>query len=694
MAPSVGISLMRLVSPLTLALAAVPAMAQSSADSMLAAHPPLKVVDVAYMDTTVNACTDFFQFANGGWLARDTIPPDYSSTGVFRDMADRNQLVVRSVLEDASAKRATLTRGSTIHKLGTFYATCMDSAASEKQGLDPIRPMLRAADAVRTHAELLREIAALQRDGLDVLFGYTPLPDLHDAAHYQAWLFQGGLGMPDRDYYADQGPGADSLRRAYVAHVAMYLRMAGETGAAAAQDAGRVMELETALARASLTRVQQRDPSALDHPTTLAQLEALAPRLGWRSYFRAIGLAAPVSAVNVAMPLFFQGADTLLATLPLSSWRAYLRYHILAHAAPMLSTPWVNEDFAFQAKFTGTTALLPRWKRCLRRTDAQIGEALGEAYVRKTFSAEAKERARAVIDEIRAAFGERLKRRGWMSDATRQQAQEKLARMHEKIGYPDHWRDYTRLQVTEGPFILNSLSASRFEWNRVVSRPGLPVDTSEWQITVPTPDAYYSPLNNEMVFPAGALLPQTFDPAADDGANYGSLGASWAGHELTHGFDDEGRHLDALGNLRDWWQPDDSVHFAQQAARIVAQFDGYVQVDTFHVNGRLTEGENIADYGGLLIGYEALERALERHGRPGLIEGYTPEQRFFIAYGQSYRTHDRPEQLRSWVTENPHSPGRWRVNGPVSNSAAFAKAFGCKRGDPMARSPDEVPEIW
>jgi putative endopeptidase len=609
-------------------------------------------------------------------------------------MADRNDLVVRSVLDDATAGRAALPQGNTIRKLGTFYATCMDSAAAEENGLEAIRPMLRLADGVKTRAQLVREIARLQSNGLDVLFSYFSIPNFHDPVHYQAWLYQGGLGMPDRDYYTDEGPAADSLRQAYVAHVARYLTMAGETQAAAAHDADRVMALETELAKASLVRAEANDLPRLDHPTTQARLEALAPTMRWPSYFRAIGLTVPIATVNDAMPRFLGRADTLLATVPLSDWRAYLRYHILANAAPMLSTPWVQEDFAFNSRFTGAKALLPRWKRCLRRTDGQIGEALGKAYVAKTFSPEARDRARAVIDELRTAFQERIKRLGWMSDTTKAHALEKLARMHEKVGYPDRWRDYTKLEVKEGPFVLNSLSANRFEWQRVVNRPGSPVDTAEWQMTVPTVDAYNDIIKNEMVFPAGALLPQTFDPNADDGANYGSLGASWAGHELTHGFDDNGRHYDGAGNLRDWWQPADSVHFSQQADRIVQQFNSYVQVDTFHVNGKLTKGENIADYGGLLTGYDALERALERHGRPDLIEGYSPEQRFFVSYAQSYRRHTRPEQLRSWVTENTHSPDRWRVNGPLSNSAAFAKAFGCKPGDSMVRESDVVPEIW
>jgi predicted metalloendopeptidase len=442
--------------------------------------------------------------------------------------------------------------------------------------------------------------------------------------------------------------------------------------------------------------VERRDPAKTDHPMNGAQLAALAPRIAWAQYFRAIGLRAPVQKVNVAEPAFVKRVDSLLQATPLGTWRAYLTYHAIASAAPWLSAPFVQEDFAFRSRFSGARALLPRWKRCSREADGDLGEALGQAYVAKTFPPEARTRARAVIDDIRTAFGQRLQHLTWMSDSTRAQALDKLARMGEKVGYPDRWRDYSRLHVSEGPFVLNVAAANAFEWQRTVNRPGAPVDTTEWGITVPTVNAYYDPSKNEMVFPAGALTPQTFDANADDAANYGSLGGSWAGHELTHGFDDEGRHYDANGNLRDWWQPSDSVHFVEQAALVEQQFNAYIQVDTFHVNGKLTEGENIADWGGLLTAYDALESRLARQGggRPELIEGYTPEQRYFLAYAQSWRVHVRPEQLRTRVTVDPHAPEQWRVNGPLSNIPAFAQAFGCKAGDPMVRPKEKIPAIW
>ena len=672
----------------------VPAQRQAAAQRLDQQVAPLRVIDPTFIDATAKACADFFLFANGAWLARDTIPAAYSSSGVSRDMADRNELVVRSVLDEAMAKRSSPETNATQRKLGTFYASCMDSVGAESKGTTTLRPMLSKIDAISTPAELLTQIADVQIKGGNALFAYSPAADAHDAAHYMVWLAQAGLGMPDRDYYTDEGPAADSLRTAYVDHIAKVLYLSGEDVRAAGSDATRIMALETALAKASTRRVDLRDPAATDHPMTLAQLAALAPNVDWAAYFRDIGLTASITKVNVANPDFFKRASELLASTPLPDWRAYLRFHVLAQVSPWLSEPFVNEDFAFSSRFTGAKELLPRWKRCARETDRLMGEALGQAYVTRTFPPAARAKARAVIDDIREAFRNRLLRPTWMSDSTRAQAIDKLAKMSEKVGYPDRWRDYSRLVVGEGAFALNVQRANAFEWRRVVNRPGLSVDKTEWAMTVPTVNAYYDATVNEMVFPAGALVPQTFDPAADDAANYGSLGGSWAGHELTHGFDDEGRHYDAAGNLRDWWLPADSVHFSEQAALVVKQYDGHIQVDTFHVNGRLTLGEDIADYGGVLTGYDALQRALQRNGRPGSIDGFTPEQRFFIAYAQSYRQHNRPAFLRTRLTVDPHAPEEWRVNAPLSNMPEFAAAFRCKPGDPMVRPAEVVPRIW
>lgn len=677
------------------ALLALPLAAAGAQSAMPASVvPPLKVIDPAFIDRSANACVDFFQFANGAWLKNDTIPAAYSSTGVSRDMGDRNELVVRSVLDDAMAQRKSLPASSTKRKLGTFYATCMDSASAEKAGVAPVRASLASIDRISSKRALLTTIAALQKTGANVAFRFGPDVDAHDSKHYLAALDRGGLGLPDRDYYLKPGASADSMRAAYVEHIAKTFVLAGAKVATARADAQKIMALETEMAKASLTRVARRDPSATDHPMSADSLKKIAPAIDWPVYFRTAGVAKPVARVNLAEPAFFARISTLIDSVPLPTWKAYLRYHELSSASPWLSSPFVNEAFAFNSRFTGAKQLLPRWKRCLRVTDGLVGEALGAAYVEKTFSPEARQKAKAVIDDIRSAFADRIRKLDWMSDSTKAQALDKLAKMHEKIGYPDLWRDYSRLHVAEGPFVTNVARAEAFEWERVANRPGMPVDTTEWGMTVPTVNAYYDPSKNEMVFPAGALSPQTFDANADDAANYGSLGGSWAGHELTHGFDDEGRHYDAYGNLRDWWAPSDSVVFSREATVVADQFSGYIAVDTLHVNGRLTLGENIADYGGMLTAYDALQKALARNGRPGLIDGFTPEQRFFIAYAQSWRSHRRPEAVRSAVAVDPHAPEAWRANGPLMNMPQFAAAFGCKAGDPMVRPPNLIPKIW
>jgi putative endopeptidase len=668
------------------------ASARASAQKVLA---PLKVIDPSFMDRSAKACVDFFDFANGAWFAHDTIPAAYPTSGVGRDMADRNELAVRSVLDEAMSKRATLPAQNTTRKLGTFYATCMDSAAAERDGLSVVKPILTSIDSIKTRPALIATIGHLQMSGADVGFSYGAQVDVHDAAHYIGAFDAGGLGLPDRDYYTKTDKSSDSTRNFYVDHITKILTLGGEDATKARADARKILALETEMAKASLTRVARRDPAATDHIMTMAKFRETAPDVDWATYLRGVAVTVPVAKVNVAEPAFFKRLDALIANTALDDWKAYLRYHALSSASPHLSKAFVDENFRFTSHFSGAKELLPRWKRCARTTDALIGEALGQAYIAKTFSPQARARARAVIDDIRAAFAERVKKLDWMSDATKKQALDKLAKMHEKVGYPDKWRDYTALETSDSPFVANVARANAFEWKRTANRPGAPIDTTEWGITVPTVNAFYDPTKNEMVFPAGALVPQTFDPSADDAANYGSLGGSWAGHELTHGFDDEGRHYDAQGNLRDWWTPTDSLKFTKEAQKVVDQFNGYIQVDTIHVNGKLTLGENIADLGGVLTGYDALQRALQRNGRPKQpIDGFTPEQRFFIAYAQSWRTHNRPETMRTRAVVDPHAPERWRDNGPLSNIPAFAAAFGCKPGDPMVRSGNLVPHLW
>ena len=654
---------------------------------------PLKVIDTSYMDRSVKACVDFFSFANGAWVKKDTIPPDYSSSGVSRDMSDRNELVVRSVLDDVMKRRASLPAQSTPRKLGTYYASCMDSTGAEREGISPIKPQLAAIDSVSSRTSLLRQMARMQVTGAVGGFSYGPDVDPHDAGHYLGGFDAGGLGLPDRDYYTLTDPSSDSLRTAYVDHIVKVLTLAGEDATRARNEAKKILALETELAKASLTRVARRDPAALDHPMTLEKFGQTTPNLDWPVYFREVGLAAPLKKVNVTEPNFFKRLDALISSIPLDDWKAYLRYHTIDASAGWLSTPFVQEDFRFSSKFTGAKALLPRWKRCLRETDATIGEALGEAYIAKNFSPQARSRAKAVIDDIRTSFGDRVQKLDWMSAATKKQALDKLTRMREKIGYPDRWRDYTSLTVAEGPFALNVQRAAAFEWRRTVNRPGMPVDTLEWGITVPTVNAYYNPQKNEMVFPAGALVPQTFDAATDDAANYGSLGGSWAGHELTHGFDDEGRQYDAKGNLKDWWTPQDAEQFAKRAQCVVDQYAQYVVVDDIHLNSKLTEGEDIADLGGTIIAYMAWKNA-DKNMQLTDRDGLTPDQRFFVGYAQWACENDRPEDQRARAITDPHSPAKYRVNGLVVNIPEFGQAFKCKPGLPMVKPADKVCKVW
>lgn len=485
MIPMTTSRLLLIALPLALSISRVaPVTAQRApaSDSALPAvpiPPTLKVFDPSYIDKSANACHDFFSFANGAWVKRDTIPAAFSSSGVAKDMQDRNEIVARSVLDEAMAVRHTKPKTSTEAKLGTYYASCMDSARADKEGVSPIKPQLDRIAAFQSRQALMNEIAALQTDGVNILFNFFPAADPKDAAHYIAWASQGGLGMPDRDYYTKTAPASDSLRRKYLAHVARALTLAGEPSSAAEADAPRVMAFETELAKASMTRVERRDPNATYHKTSVNDLNGLAPAIDWPVYFRTVGLTTPVAFINVAQPDFMKRASSLLTTLPMEDWRAYLRYHLVSAASPWLSTPFASEAFAYSSLYSGAKQMLPRWKRCLRETDGQLGEALGEAYVAKTFSPEAKAQAKQVIDDICASFRDRLLKLRWMSDSTRQYALAKLVAVREKVGYPDNWRDYSKLEVVDGAFAPNVFSANAFEWQRVANRPGQPVDLTD-----------------------------------------------------------------------------------------------------------------------------------------------------------------------------------------------------------------------
>jgi putative endopeptidase len=653
-------------------------------------------VNRAYMDTTCSACADFYSFANGAWMSSATIPAAYSGVGAQREMIDRNQEALRRVLERAAAGAAN-EKNATLRKVGAFYATCMDSARAEREGLRPIADELRRIDAVRTREDLRRAIGRLGTLGVTAPFWFGSQADPKASRMAIGILYQDGLGLPDRDYYLKTDPASDSLRREYVAHVARTFQLLGEDSSRARTDADRVMRMETAFADSSMTRVAQRDPNAIYHKLTVRELSALAPALAWPAFFRESGvpaLASGEATLNVAQPAFIRAFGAQLAAAPIEDWRAYLRWRLADAAAPTLDRQFFAESFRFSSRLSGAKEPLPRWKRCAAAADQSMGEAVGEAYVASEFSPAAKARVVDMVDNIQAVMRERIAANRWMSDSTKAQARGKLDAILKKIAFPDRWRDYSKLDVQASrPFATNALRANEFEVRRQLAKIGKPVDRAEWGMTPPTVNAYYNPTINEIVFPAGILAPPQFDPAADDAVNYGAIGMV-IGHELTHGFDDEGRQYDAAGNLRDWWTAEDTKRFEERAQRVVGQYNSYLAVDTFHVNGKLTLGENIADLGGITIAYYAYQKSLEGKPRPPAVDGFTPEQRLFLGFAQAWRRKFRPETMRLRAQTDPHSPSRWRVNGPLSNMPEFAKAWGCKLGDPMLRGDDVRAEIW
>ncbi|HEX6748160.1 MAG TPA: M13 family metallopeptidase [Longimicrobium sp.] len=669
------------------------ALATLAAGTTAAVRAPDGVAAVprgaACADTTGLACRDFYSFANQAWLDSTRIPAIYPAWGAFYELAENNENVLKTVLEDAAAHRGDAS--NPYARLGTFYAACMDSAAAEAAGAAPLQAVLARIAAANTPAAIAAEAARLRRSGVGALWSIAGGQDDKASDRVVLQIAQSGLGLPDRDYYLKTDSASVALRSEYVVHVARMLELAGETPAKARDDAQKILRIETALAQASMTRVQQRDPNAIYHKLSMAQLRALAPGFDWTAYLREVG-APTVDSVLVRQPDFVSAAGRLLTTAPVADWQAYLRWQLVNQEAARLSSAFVNQNFAFGKRFTGATELQPRWKRCMYEADNGLGELLGQAYVAKAFTPEAKSRADEMVRNLRAALAERIRGLAWMSAATKQAALAKLEAFMPKIGYPDRWRDYSALEVRTGAYAANAMEADRFEFDRRMRRIGRPVDRAEWGMTPPTVNAYYNPSLNEIVFPAGILQPPFFDPAADDATNYGAMGAV-IGHEATHGFDDQGRQYDAVGNLRDWWTPEDAARYNAQADRIIAQFSGYVAVDTMHLNGRLTAGENIADLGGLTIAYAALQKALE--GKPRtVIGGFTPEQRFFLGWAKVWRELRRPEYQRMLTTIDPHSPSQWRVNGPLSNMPEFARAFGCGAGDPMVRADPLRVQIW
>ena len=652
------------------------------------AHAAGPFLDPTSRDTTCEPCKDFDQFANGGWRKTFVMPASYSRFGAFTEVSDRNLQVLLGIVTRAAAKPAKA--GTDEAKIGDYWTSCMDSAAAEKAGLSPLQPLLTAVDGMTSTTELARQVAWFHAHGVGALFGFFGNQDAKNSTRVIAHAGQGGLGLPDRDYYTKTDSASKALRVEYVAHMVRTFELAGETEASATKHANDVMALETALATASMTRVQRRDPNAVYHLMPKDSLLLITPRFLWQDYFTGRGLMPEV--VNVTQPAFFAALNDLMASVPLETWKAYLRWNALSDAAPTLGSTFGAEDFRFEKLLTGAKEQQPRWKRCLAATDRDLGDLLGKAYVAEAFPPKARVRALELVQQLEAALGDMIATLPWMTEATRKAAATKLAAFDEKIGYPDKWRDYSKVKITRGALYTNRLAAREAESARGIDRIGKPVERGEWRMTPPTVNAFYSPQLNSINFPAGILQPPFFNADADDPINYGAIGAV-IGHEMSHGFDDQGRQFDAQGNLRDWWQASDADAYKTQAQRVVEQFDAYTVNDTLHVNGKLTLGENIADLGGLAVAYAAMQKALAGKPRTN-IDGFTPEQRFFLSYARIWRAMDRPEGLRTRVLTDPHSPAKWRVNGPLSNLKEFHDAWGCKDGNGMVRPTEQRARIW
>jgi putative endopeptidase len=648
--------------------------------------------DLANLDNSAPACKDFYQYATGGWLARNPIPAAFPTWGVDSALEDQNRDILRTIL-DAAVKNTSAIKGSSEQKVGDFYASCMSEDKIEAAGIAPLGPEFARIDKIKDQRALQAEIAHLHSVGINALFLVGSTQDAKNSAEVIAEVWQGGLGLPEGEYYFKTDDKSKDIRDAYVKHVAKMFALMGDDTAKATAAAQTIMNFEMKLAEAWMPRVERRDPQKVYNRRTLAQLQTLAPNLDWAAYLKNVGIAQRTD-LNLGQPKFVERVNQQMSATPLADWKTYLRWRLINGTAATLSKAFVDEDFDFKGRvLTGTTELLPRWKRCVNAADNEMGEALGEVYVKQAFPPAAKRRALEMVANLVAALRGDITTLSWMSDPTRKQAITKLEAFIRKIGYPDKWRDYSALAIDRGAYVTNVLNADSFETRRQLRKIGQPVDKTEWGMTPPTVNAYYNPAINEIVFPAGIMQPPFFSVGFDDAINYGAMGAV-IGHEMTHGFDDQGRQYDASGNLSNWWTDEDMARFKERAECIVKQFDGFEVEPGLFENGKLVQGESIADLGGLVIAYAAFQKSMEGKPRPANIDGFTPEQRFFMGYAFSWATNVRPEFARLMVATNPHPLPKFRVNGPLANFPAFAEAFQCKAGDAMVRAQSDRCQIW
>jgi putative endopeptidase len=648
-------------------------------------------LDLTSMDRSVDPCVDFYHYACGGWQKKNPIPPDQTSWSVYAKLFQDNLDFLRGILEQAAT--SSVKRDAVTQEVGDFYAACMDEASVEKHGISAVRPQLDAIEKLGSSRDMPPLVARLQLVyGRTILFGAGSTQDPDNSEQIIAELDQGGLGLPDRDYYTKDDAKSKETRERYLLHVQKIFELMGESVEAAKQNAGTVMRLETLLARASLTRVERRDPYKLKHKMNVADLSQLAPNFDWKTYYQEAAYP-DLAILNVAAPAFFKEVNARLAEEPIANWKTYLRFHVVDSASPYLSSAFVEENFNFYRKYLrGAKEQQPRWKRCVGYTNHNLDEALGQVYVSKVFSSELKQSTLDMVTRIEEAMAQRIRELDWMSPETKQQALVKLHGIRNKIGYPDKWRDYSAVKIARDDFDGNIQRAARFESLRQIHKIGKPVDHGEWFIPPPTVDAYYDAQMNDINFPAGVLQPPLYDAKMDDAPNYGDTGGT-IGHELTHAFDDEGSQYDAKGNLRNWWTKEDREKFEARTKCVKNQYSQFVVVDDVHINGELTLGEDVADLGGEILAYMAWKDATrDKDLQP--IDRLTPEQRFFIGFAQWDCANERPEDLRVRAVTDPHSPPVYRINGVVVNMPEFSRAFACQPGQPMTKPPEKVCKVW
>ena len=668
----------------------------------LAPEAPRKGIEVADLDRKADPCTDFYEFANGSWRAENPIPASMSRWSRRWKAGESSKEQLKGILEEASAAKDQ-PRGSIEQLIGDFYGACMDEAQANRLGVKPLEPLLSDIDGMKNSADARAIIGRLHQIGVRAPFALVGGSDNHNPNDVIAQIYANGLGMPDRDYYVKTEPRFKEAREKYLAHVAAMFRLAGESEEKAKAAADTVMRMETRLAENSLDNVALRDPKATDHKTSFADLQKLTPDFNWTAYYHrmrltrdARGAEEPpkIGDVNVAEPKFLAEFNRQLTASPIADWKVYLKWQLLDSAAPFLSDAFVQEDFAFNGAYlSGAKEMKPRWKRCAESTDRQLGEALGKKYVEKYFPPEAKARMQELVKNLRTAMGETIEGLDWMSPETKKRALEKLSTFNPKIGYPDKWKDYSKVAIGRESYWDDVVAGRKFNVADNLATIGKPVDRGRWGLTPPTSDAYYNPLLNEIVFPAGILQPPAFDLNNSDAVNYGAIGVV-IGHEISHGFDDEGAQYDARGRLDNWWTAEDLKKFQEKTACVVKQFDGYFVEPGLHHNGKLVLGEAIGDLAGAKIAYRAFQ--ISQRGKPPLPrqDGFTPDQEFFIAWGQFRGDAVRPEAVRTQIQGDPHPLAKYRVIGPLSNLPEFQKAFSCKPDAPMVRPANLRCEVW